>query len=317
MLEQKISLAVVMNEQGEILLSQRKKGLHLEGLWEFPGGKVNSGESFKQALRRELREELNVSLNRCRRLIDFSYCYPDRELHFQVFIVLIDESITRHAEQQNIRWIKKSQLDTLALPEANDVICNALLMPDLIMIADQKVLGDDIITLVEKQLKSDVRIVQYRADANSTSEKIVTVGRQLKSLCDQYSATLVLNSNWQLWEQIQPHGVHIKSCDLQSLKDIQGELPFKVISAACHSEQDADLINQLAIDSVIIGSVLPTLTHPQQASLGWIEFSRLCQKINKPVFAIGGCKPTDRDTSQVYGGHGIATIRGFLGKQYT
>ena len=55
MLEQKISLAVVMNEQGEILLSQRKKGLHLEGLWEFPGGKVNSGESFKQALRRELR----------------------------------------------------------------------------------------------------------------------------------------------------------------------------------------------------------------------------------------------------------------------
>lgn len=312
MLKQKISLAVMVNSQGQILLSQRKKGLHLEGLWEFPGGKLFPGESFKQALRRETKEELNFKLGECKKLIDFNYSYPDRELHFQVFIVPVENVVIQHAENQTIRWLEKSQLQTLDLPDANEIICNALLMPDLYMIADHEILGDKIIAVVEKQLQCGVRIVQYRITDEYFSEQHIEIGRQLKTLCNKHSATLVLNSNWQLWQSIQPHGVHIKSCDLSKYKDFQQQIPFQALSAACHNEHDVEWINRLAINSAIVGSVLPTQTHPQGATMGWVGFSRLCQKINKPVYAIGGCKPTDVDTSQVYGGQGIAAIRGFL-----
>ena len=312
MLRQKISLAVIINSQGKILLSQRKKGIHLESLWEFPGGKLNSGESFKQALRREIKEELNINLGECKKLIDFNYCYPDRELHFQVFIVPVKDLVIHHAEKQNIRWIEKSKLKTLDLPSANEIICNALLMPDLYMIADYKVLGNKIISLVEKQLLCGVRMVQYRITGEYIPKQTIEIGYILKKLCDKYSATLVLNSNWQLWQSIKPHGVHIKSCDLSKYRDLQDEIPFQALSAACHTEHDVEMINQCAIHSAVVGSVHPTQTHPEARAIGWIGFSRLCQKINKPVYAIGGCNRTDVRTSQVYGGQGIASIRGFL-----
>ena len=68
----------------------------------------------------------------------------------------------------------------------------------------------------------------------------------------------------------------------------------------------------MAIDVALVGPVQSTLTHPQQVPIGWVGFSKLCAHVNKPVYAIGGCRVGDVATAQVYGGHGIAAIRGVM-----
>ena len=165
---------------------------------------------------------------------------------------------------------------------------------------------------VERQLKAGISLLQYRVQ-DQTSSSIIENGRAIKALCDSYRATMVLNSDWCYWNEIQPHGVHIKSADLIRLQQIpKSQLAHKLISASCHSIEHAQLINSMDIDAVLVGSVNTTPSHPQQPPLGWIGFSMLCAHLNRPVYAIGGCRPNDVATSQVYGGQGIAAIRGAI-----
>ena len=312
MMAQKIALAVVTNEQGEILLTQRKKNTHLAGLWEFPGGKLDQGESFKQALRRELAEEIGITLASCRKLINFKYNYPDRQLHLQVFQLSTQQHEVTLKEHQAAQWLQQTQLSSVALPAANQIILNALRMPDIYAIADHDVFASALLDQVEQQLKAGIRLLQYRVHGHP-SARIITSGRAIKALCDRYGATMVLNSEWRYWDEIEPHGVHIKSADLARMQQTPAaDLAYRVISASCHTPQQAELINSLDIAAVLVGPVQTTLTHPQQRPVGWIGFSKLCARINRPVYAIGGCRAHDVATAQVYGGHGIAAIRGVM-----
>lgn len=300
----------MVDENGYVLLTKREKNTHLAGYWEFPGGKLNDGESFKQALRRELAEEIGFTLHDCHTLINFKYVYSDRQLHFQVFKLAVQRHTIVNNEGQNIQWLQKTQLHTVKLPAANKIILNALLMPNLYAIADANVFADDLLLQVERQLKAGAGMIQYRTQ-DQASDAIMENGLAIKELCDEYNALMVLNSEWHYWDKIQPHGVHVKSADLARLKQLAtSRLNYRVISASCHTSEQARMINSMEIDSALVGSVNTTMTHPQQKPLGWTGFSKLCAHIDRPVYAIGGCRVSDIITSQVYGGHGIAAIRG-------
>jgi 8-oxo-dGTP diphosphatase len=118
--------AAVIERGGRLLVTRRLKGTHLEGYWEFPGGKCDAGESLEACLVRELREELAVEAMVGRRILKTSHEYPERrvELHFFNCELAGDPFPQMNQEMQ---WVPREALASLKLPPADDELV-ALLM---------------------------------------------------------------------------------------------------------------------------------------------------------------------------------------------
>ena len=94
-----------------MLIAQRQKGKHLQDYWEFPGGKVEAGESRWQALQRELKEEVGVHAIRGEPFIKVYYRYPERNVLLDVWTVDRYSGEVSSREQQALRWIDLTQID--------------------------------------------------------------------------------------------------------------------------------------------------------------------------------------------------------------
>jgi len=120
--------AAIIERDGRFLLTRRQKGVHLEGLWEFPGGKCDSGESLAACLRRELAEELAIDAVVGAEAFSTTHAYSDRvvELHF------FRCEITGEPQPligQLMRWVPREELPTLAFPPADAALIETLASP--------------------------------------------------------------------------------------------------------------------------------------------------------------------------------------------
>jgi 8-oxo-dGTP diphosphatase len=110
--------AAVIERDGRFLLTRRLKGTHLAGAWEFPGGKVDPGESLADSLARELHEELGAGSTIGREIFTVEHEYPERTVRLHFFeTTLVDEP--QPLLGQEMRWVGRSELRTLDLPEAD------------------------------------------------------------------------------------------------------------------------------------------------------------------------------------------------------
>lgn len=121
-----VAVGVIVNKQREILIALRPDHVHQGGLWEFPGGKVEPGEQVEQALARELREELDISVSGCRPLVEIAHDYPDKQVLLDVWWVDAFEGKPRGSEGQPVRWVAGEFLAEYAFPEANVPILKAV-----------------------------------------------------------------------------------------------------------------------------------------------------------------------------------------------
>jgi len=117
--------AAVIRRGDAFLVTRRQQGVHLEGLWEFPGGKCDPGESLDACLAREIREELDAGVRVGPELLTSSHAYPERivELHF-FSCELLGEP--RSVLGQEIRWVPRTALRSLAFPPADDELIDLL-----------------------------------------------------------------------------------------------------------------------------------------------------------------------------------------------
>ena len=122
----RVVAAVLCDERGRVLLAQRPAGKHMAGYWEFPGGKIAPGESSEQALRRELAEELGVSLHRCHPLLQLRHDYADRVVELEVFAVDDYGGQPAALEDQALKWVAVDELGGQALLPADRPIIEAL-----------------------------------------------------------------------------------------------------------------------------------------------------------------------------------------------
>lgn len=112
--------------EGKVLVARRSPDAHLGGLWEFPGGRVESGEDVVAAARRELREETGLYASEIEPLVTAVYDYPDRLLKFHAFLVRDPRGEVVIERGREWAWVAPDDLERLEMPPANLQIKRAL-----------------------------------------------------------------------------------------------------------------------------------------------------------------------------------------------
>lgn len=310
---QRVVIGIVENNAGQLLLTKRRPGVHLENYWEFPGGKVEKQESFKVALRRELHEEIGIHVSQVQKIIDFECQYDDRRIHFQVYKVLDYLLDISNREHQPLNWVLYNELDIHQMPSANTVIIDALCLPSLYMIADQQSMTSNILLdVVKKNLEADIKLIQYRAHGVGRSEYIA-MAKDIYDLCQQHGAKMVCNCALEWLDEFPAHGVHLTSSHLAEVCESASYLnKYPYFSASCHTPEEVELANQMKVRCILIGPVHTTCTHPDATSLEWEGFNRLCRVANMPVYALGGVGANEVASAIAHGAQGVAGIRTFF-----
>lgn len=121
-----VAVGVLLNENREVLIALRPAQSHQGGLWEFPGGKVEEGESVEHALNREFEEELGISVQACSPLTQIRHEYSDKSVMLDVWRIEKFSGIPEGREGQTIEWRPLSKLRAVDFPKANEDIILAL-----------------------------------------------------------------------------------------------------------------------------------------------------------------------------------------------
>jgi mutator protein MutT len=117
--------AAVVELDGRVLVTRRQRGVHLEGYWEFPGGKCDAGESLAACLARELREELDVEASVGREVFTTTHAYDDRRVELHFFSCEL-RGAPRPLLGQEMRWVERAELATLQFPPADAELIAAI-----------------------------------------------------------------------------------------------------------------------------------------------------------------------------------------------
>ena len=125
-IHKKIGVAVVNNNQGQILIDRRKKSGDMGGLWEFPGGKIEPGETIEECIKREVQEEINIEIEVCDRLTTITHSYENFDVTLYVHCCRYLTGEAKTLECDEIRWVKLDQLNQYQFPQANIQIINLL-----------------------------------------------------------------------------------------------------------------------------------------------------------------------------------------------
>ena len=122
----RVVAAALYDAEGRILIAERPAGKHMAGRWEFPGGKVASGESDAVALARELEEELGVTVIESRQLMTLHHDYTDRSVELSMWIVERYTGVPQSLDQQRLKWVEPSRLTDEDILEADRPFIDAL-----------------------------------------------------------------------------------------------------------------------------------------------------------------------------------------------
>ena len=114
-----VAAALIQDDAGRYLITQRRRGSHLAGLWEFPGGKQEAGESPRACLRRELVEELAGNFSVGEKFDTISWDYPDRTVILHFFRCRLESGTIEPRESQTMAWVAPERLGELAFPPAD------------------------------------------------------------------------------------------------------------------------------------------------------------------------------------------------------
>lgn len=124
-----VAACALIDSDGRVLISQRPEGKSMAGLWEFPGGKVEPGETPEATLIRELKEELDIDTRTaCLAPLTFaSHAYPDFHLLMPLYVCRRWEGIVRPLEGQATKWVKPRQLRDFPMPPADEPLISPLM----------------------------------------------------------------------------------------------------------------------------------------------------------------------------------------------
>ncbi|MCH6482970.1 Nudix family hydrolase [Pseudoxanthomonas sp. LH2527] len=302
-----VMAAVITDARGRILLARRTEGRDLAGRWEFPGGKLEPGETAEDALVRELREELGIEARVGEHLISVPQQYPDKRLCLEVRHLTGWEGTPRGHEGQALAWVAPDKLTRYDMPPADRPVVAALLQPDRYLVTPEPEDPARWLASLEQALAQGIRRVQVRV-RNLSGDAWRALAAEAVARCRAADAEVLLNGDIGLARDLQV-GVHLRAAQLVELgaRPLPDGLP---VAASCHTAADLQQAEALGCDFALLGSVHSTPSHPDGEPLGWPGFARLREGGSLPLYAIGGMTTDHIADARRQGAQGIAAIRG-------
>lgn len=301
-----VAAAVIQKPDGEFLLAERPAGKPYAGWWEFPGGKVEPGESPRQALVRELHEELGIEVDQSSPWITriFHYSHATVRLHF--FYVTGWHGEPHGKENQRLSWQYPNAVTVHPLLPANGPILNALRLPRVYAISQAGELGEArFLERLETGLLTGIRLIQVR-EKNMPASALKALTSAIVERAHGYGAQVLVNGDIKLADETGADGVQLNSNQLMSLEKRPG---FELVGASCHDRAELERAAELGLDFAVLSPVQPTLSHPGAPALGWEKFTQLLIGLPMPVYALGGVAAEDMSRARQCGAHGVAMLR--------
>jgi 8-oxo-dGTP diphosphatase len=302
----RVAAAVIQRPDGDVLLAQRPPGKPYEGYWEFPGGKLEPGETAHDALVRELAEELGLVVRRAVPWLAQSFVYPHAHVALEFFRVLAWDGEPHGHDGQAFSWQTPGRYTVAPLLPANTRVLAALELPPVYGITCASDVGEDaFLARAAAAFAGGLRLVQVREKTWPRERRDALVAR-LQSIGGPHGAKLLLNGTEDDARALGVAGVHWTAQRLAAARTRPVDL---MVAASCHVRADLDRAADLGVDFAVLGPVLATPTHPEAAPLGFAGLAEAVAGTRLPVYALGGLAPRDLDAAMAAGAHGIAMRR--------
>ena len=288
------------------LLAQRPEGKAYAGYWEFPGGKVEVGETLLYALERELHEELGINIATAYPWLTRVHVSTHATVRLNFFRITVWQGELHGKENQQLSWQTPFNLTVSPVLPANTFVLRALQLPPLYAISNAAELGrEKFLERLQVALENGLKLVQMREPGLSRDAMRELSLRAVK-LAHTYGAQVLINSDIELANEIGADGVHLNSIQLAACKS-RPDVTW--CAASCHNADELQRANNLGFDFVVLSPVLPTRSHPDATHLGWQTFSAMAANSAIPVYALGGLCCDDMEQAWQNGAHGIAMLR--------
>jgi 8-oxo-dGTP diphosphatase len=302
-----VAAAAIRRPDGRFLLAQRPQGRPYPGYWEFPGGKIEPGETPFRALTRELEEELAIVVRNASPWLARVHRYTHATVKLHFFRVEQWEGEITNREHDALAWEHIDAVSVSPLLPANAPILRALALPDVYAISNIAELGpDEFLRRLEAALGRGIRLLQFREKALPRSAADVLLAKVI-ARARSYGARVLLNgADTKRASRAGADGVHLTAAELMQA---QGRPQTRLCGASCHDAEELAHAARLDLDFIVLGPVQPTLSHPGAPTLGWEKFSGLIRDYPLPVYAIGAMRSRDIATAMGCGAQGVAMMR--------
>ncbi len=314
-----VAVGVIRNKKNQVLLSRRPSNVHQADMWEFPGGKLEPGETVRQALSRELNEELALTVKSAKPLIKIYHDYEEHSVLLDVWQVgswdmgLVDcddQQGQQGQEGQKIEWVDISSLGDRDFPAANKAIIKAVQLSDFYLICPEpEVDSKNYINKFKACISAGVRLFQLRFTENLDYDRHGALITELLELCKSSHSRLLINSSPEHAVKIGAHGVHLNSERLLQFSKRPLDKNF-LVSASCHNSTELEHACKIDVDFAVLSPVNKTSSHESAKPLGWDRFKNLVEPVNIPVYALGGMHAEDMNKFREFGAQGVSVLSG-------
>jgi len=304
-----VAVGVLLNEVRDVLVARRHELSHQGGLWEFPGGKLEAGESVEEGLRREFREEVGVEIHHAYPLRKIRHDYGDKSVLLDVWRIDGFAGQPRGLEGQPVEWRPVSHLQASDFPAANAPIIEALQLPGLMAITPAAANWPQLEQILESLVAQEIGLIQLRQKQLSGDVYLQWYQRALK-LCQNHAVRLLFNHDTAALPDGGVPGLHVSARRLAKLQ-ARPVIDSCLFSASCHNAVELQRAEQLGADFVTLSPVQATPKYESGQILGWSRFSELRREASLSVYALGGIDLAAWQTARQHGADGIAGIRLF------
>jgi 8-oxo-dGTP diphosphatase len=301
-----VVVGILVRADGQVFMASRPEGRAYAGYWEFPGGKVEPGETLAAALARELHEELGIGVTDAARWVTRVFVYPHATVRLNFFRVYDWQGEPYPHEGQTFAWQSPDAVSVAPLLPANFAVLRALSLPPVYAISHAEALGVEVfLARLEHALRGGLKLIQVR-DKTLDDTRRQALARAGVERAHAHGARVLVNGAVELARASGADGVHLDAAALASL-NARPEVEW--VGASCHSPDELARATELGADFALLSPVLPTLTHPGAPTLGWTTFSEWAAASAIPLYGLGGLAAADTALAIRHGAHGVALLR--------
>ncbi len=300
----------VIERSGRVLIARRPDHAHQGGLLEFPGGKVEPGETVQQALVREIHEEtgLRLSESGLTPVITIRHDYGDKCVLLDVWRTTDADGEPVGREGQPVEWRCPESLCDEEFPAANRPIIRALRLPAAMALTGTiGSVGQGVSCLAQSLTGQRPALVVLRAPSLEEAD-YRQYAREAVALAQANRVDVLVHGSPERFGQTPgAAGLHLPWREAEKLS----ERPIPASSwlgVSCHSAEQLAHAESLGADYAVLGPVLPTPSHPGESGMGWSRFADLVAAARLPVYALGGMSTGHLEIARRHGAQGIAGI---------